>query len=287
MSDSYAVPNHEYVVYIDESGDPGLETVFPVDPDGASEWLCFSAIVIDRKREAETVSWLQEIRRQAKITQGPSLHFRLLTPDRKREVCQFFATKELRGFVVCCHKVNMRQHRNERAAKIPSKQWFYNWCSRLLLERVTDWVERHSVKTFGSPRHAKIIFSESGKHSYSQTRAYYFILRQQARSGSTYLQRRQIKPSVLDWRLVESKPHQQSAGLQIADSFVSAFYQAVDFNKARPWTTEYAELLKPRMARENGLIADYGVTLWPFWRKDRRVLLNEQKKIFRFYGEGI
>jgi hypothetical protein len=131
----------------------------------------------------------------------------------------------------------------------------------------------------------KVVFSERGGMAYSQTKAYHFLLKQQASSGTTYLKAREVKWSVMNWRLVEARPHQQVAGLQIADAVVSAFYQAVDALGPTKWNTTPAKLLKPRVASSKGIIADYGVTLWPTppWKAK---LTPEQKEIFAFYGYG-
>jgi hypothetical protein len=122
----------------------------------------------------------------------------------------------------------MSGHTNPRAARIPSQQPFFNWCIRLLLERVTDWCERRALKYYNEPRHVKLIFSKRGGLAYSQTKAYLEYLKPEAVAGSTYLRNREIRPSVVDWRLVEAIPHRSSAGVQIADSVASAFYQAAD-----------------------------------------------------------
>jgi hypothetical protein len=39
MPADHYIPEYHYVAYVDESGDPGLDTVKPIDPGGASEWL--------------------------------------------------------------------------------------------------------------------------------------------------------------------------------------------------------------------------------------------------------
>jgi len=278
--------DYQFVVYVDEAGDAGLQKVRPIDPNGSSEWLVMSAIVIDRRRQLEVVSWVREIRNALRITQGPALHFRKLSNDRRIAVCQHFAQQPLRGFVMMSNKKNMRQHRNVAAERMSSKQWFYNWCVRLLLERVTDWCEEYSIQKYGEPRLAKIIFSESGKHSYEQTKAYYYLLKRQARAGSTYLNKREIKHSVLDYRLVEKRRSDQIAGLQIADTFASAFNQSVDCFGTTPWNPDFAKLLKPRIATKKGLVENFGLTLWPIPYFQAN-LNPRQKIIFRHYGFSI
>lgn len=275
--------DYEYIAYIDEAGDPGLNRVQPTDPNGASEWLTISAIVIRAKNEPETVEWVKSIRKAINARQGPNLHFRKLSDVRKTKACATLAELPVRAFCVCSNKKNMRRHNNPRASKIPSQEWFYNWCIRLVLERVSDWCKRHSIKESGAVRRAKVIFSERGGHSYSQTKAYQYYIGQQSQSGTLYLQKRDIKWDVLDWSLMESQPHHQSAGLQLADIVASAFYQAADAHGPRKWNAEHAKQLYKILPTENGSRADYSVALQPYphWKAN---LSSRQQAIFEYYG---
>lgn len=45
MSAASLTPDYEYVAYIDESGDQGLQKVKPLDPGGSSEWLIVSGVM--------------------------------------------------------------------------------------------------------------------------------------------------------------------------------------------------------------------------------------------------
>ena len=40
-------PPYHYVAYVDESGDPGIERVRPIDNPGGSEWLIMGAMLIE------------------------------------------------------------------------------------------------------------------------------------------------------------------------------------------------------------------------------------------------
>ena len=191
-----------------------------------------------------------------------------------------------RFFVLASNKKNMRGYRNPRAEAgggyLQSSLMFYNFCIRLLLERVTDYCERRSIREFGSVKKVRVVFSQRGGLSYGQTAAYAELLRMQARAGTSYLQKRQIKWQVLDGSLIQPSNHSQVAGLQIADAVASSFFQAADLLDCRN-DTRYAEALRPLVATENGSCADYGVCLQPTppWKAK---LLPAQKRIFEFYG---
>lgn len=274
---------YQYILYIDEAGDDGLTRVKPIDPDGASEWLCISGFLISRSFEGDVVEWVKGIREDINARQGPALHFRDLSPTKKARACEIVAGLPGRAFAVCSHKPNMKGHRNERAAARRGKQWFYNYCVRLLMERVTDICMRSSQKRFnGEVRPIRVIFSQRGGHSYGQTKAYWEILKAQASGGSTYLNKREIRHQTLRFGLVEYVPHAQVAGLQLADVVASAFFQAVDANGPR-WDTSFAEALAPIMAKERGVVADFGLVMQPT-RTDEITLTDKQRYIFQHYG---
>jgi hypothetical protein len=240
-----------YIAYIDEAGDPGLKKVRPLDPDGSSEWLMLSAVVMRCKWEENIVDWVDTIRTGLGIRQRRDLHYRTLSPTRRRVAAARIGELPLRGFVLCSNKKNMCGHHNPRAARIPSQEWFYNWCLRLLLERVTAFCAERTAKDYGETRKLKIEFSRRGGHRYSQTRAYSQYLRHQHQAGSVYLTKRVPVMEVLETDLMEDHPHRARAGLQLADVVASAFYQAADCLGPGEWDVEPALALQRIMAREN------------------------------------
>lgn len=276
-------PEYGYIAYIDEAGDPGLNKVRPIDEGGASEWLILSAVVIRAKWEPDVVDWVDRIRTSIGVTQRRHLHYRDLSPTRKIAVASSIVELPLRGFALCSNKKNMRQHRNHHAAKIPSQQWFYNWCLRLLLERVTAFCDQRTMRDYSERKLIKIEFSRRGGLRYSQTRAYQSYLKFQQEGDKIYLQKRQPVTKMLNTDLMEDHPHYVRAGLQLADAIASSFYQAVDSLGPGTWLVAPAQQLAPIMTKENGQWSDFGVALQPTpgWRAQ---LTPEQKQIFRFYG---
>jgi len=272
-----------YIAYIDEAGDPGLKRVRPLDDNGASEWLVLSAVVMKASREPVVLGWVQDIIKDLGIKQRNDLHYRTLSPTRKVVAGSTIATLPLRGFAVCSNKKNMRGHTNSRAAKVSSQQWFYNWCVRLLLERVTAFCEARTMHDYGERRLIKIEFSERGGHRYSQTSAYQYYLKHQQQGGQIYLKKREPVMAMLDWNFMEAHPHGERAGLQLADYVGSAFYQAIDCGGDGAWNIEPAKSIAPIMAKEASSAKDFGVALFPTppWRGD---LTPKQKQIFEFYG---
>lgn len=281
MTNAYTEP-YEYVLFVDEAGDDGLKRVRPIDDVGASEWLCIAGLLVRADNEAAVVDWVREIRKDIASTQAPALHFKKLSPTKRRKACELLADKPVVGFVVCSNKKNMRGWTNPRAASLGVKQWYYNYCVRILMERVTAFCARDSIKNYGEKRIIKVVFSERGGHSYGQTKAYWQLLKMQASAGTTYLNKRNIDFDLLRYRLVDYIPHTQMAGLQLADVIVSSFYTACDVldvsNDPVP-----AKFFCHRMAREGGIAADFGVVLQPTPPR-RAELTPRQQVIFRYYG---
>ncbi len=143
----------------------------------------------------------------------------------------------LRGFAICSNKKNMRDYKNARASKIPSQQWFYNWCIRLLLERVTAFCAGRTMADHGKQLPVKIEFSERGGVRYSQTAAYQYYLKLQQEGNNIYLKKREPVTKMLDWHLMEAHPHAERAGLQLSDFVASSFYQAIDCLGPGEWDT--------------------------------------------------
>jgi hypothetical protein len=287
MSDSHPPPPYYYIAFIDEAGDPGISRVKPIDPVGGSEWLVIGGVVIKARHEAEPVKWVRSILTNIGLGQRRELHFRDLAEWRKPLVCREVAAQQLRIFAMLSNKKNMRGHTNPRAeAKanpLTSKQYFYNYCVRLILERITDYCYRHSMHFFGEPRRVKVIFSQRGGHSYGHTIAYSEILKIQSRAKTTFLDKRTINWQMVDLNLFEVLEHKANAGLQLADIVASSFYQAVDILPPTNWNPSYAKLLKPRVATEHSFHHDYGVAFQPT-PPYRASLLKKQKEILEFYG---
>ncbi|QMU60050.1 MAG: DUF3800 domain-containing protein [Boseongicola sp.] len=99
--------------------------------------------------EADVVDWVRDIRNTIDARQGAALHYRNLSPSKKDSACRALSNLPVRAFAVCSHKLNMKGHNNNRAAKRGGKQWFYNYCVRILMERATtlcanDCLRNHS-----------------------------------------------------------------------------------------------------------------------------------------------
>lgn len=74
---------------------------------------------------------------------------------------------------------------------------FYNWCMRLLLERVTAWVESWSLQNNIDLQGMKVIFAERG-HDWEHFFKYVDLLRMQKQSDTLYLKGPGLHEALLD-----------------------------------------------------------------------------------------
>jgi hypothetical protein len=274
-------PTYEYVLYIDEAGDPGIERVRPIDPKGSTEWFVLAGSLYNASEVSRSVSFVKRQVTELRIRGRGDMHFRELSDGKKKLICSALSEEPSLNFVVASNKRNMRKYRNARAAAvnpgISSGQVIYNYCTRLLLERVSDHVLKDSNLKFGEPKTVRVVFSKRGGHNYPHLFGYLKLARYQSIHGLLELKRRDFKWQVLDDRLFETKPHWFYEGLQVADVVASSFYRAIDVLDVQQ-TTEFADILIPTLAKENEDISDYGLKLLP--EPEEVQLLPRQKEIF-------
>jgi len=169
---------------------------------------------------------------------------------------------------------------------------FYNWCLRLLFERVTAWCDRRAAKDDLPSKTVKVVFSERGGHDYHHLRAYFDLLDQQSRSGFGYKLKRKIVADILDPNEIEVRRADDLAGLQLADISASAFFQAVntkDDDDLKP-----ASALKGRVARDASAreAAEFGLLRLPFPHhgdipEASRPVFSEHGYHFKVAGPGL
>ena len=284
-----AQPEYRYIAYIDEAGDPGIKRVLPLTPGGSSEWLIVAAVLVQSELESEIPSWIRELTSALNSHQLGDIHFQRLNDRRKRIACEFICDKNIRLFVVASNKQNMQGHQNPRASSVPSDNWFYCWITRILLERVTDYVYKNSIKKYGEPKKVKIEYSERGGLKYSQMKAYYEWLKIKGSGGKIlpYLPFGDFQYSVLHKDLMKVYNHAERDGLKLPDIVASSFFKAVDVHQTSGCDPQFAQLLGRRMAKapDTGQVAGYGLKLIPNWKTlDQFNVREEQRAIFRYFG---
>lgn len=280
-------PDYDYVAYIDESGDQGLQRVKPIDPQGSSEWLVVSAVLIRKENEAGAPQWVSDMVGKLDSPQLRTIHFRKLDPPwRKKIVCEEMAALPLRCFAVCSNKKNMRGYENPFAAQVPSQNWFYCWLTRVLLEKVTHFVAADSRRRYHEVRRVKLVYSRAGGLRYGQMAAYYEWIRQRRIGNNQVLFWGDLEYDTIHSHLLEVRDQFSEPPLALADIVASAFFKACDKHDTGGCDIEFAQCLSPRMAKipntKFGRVSGYGVKLLPGWKK--AALDPDQQEIFKHFG---
>lgn len=268
-------------VYIDEAGDPGVRDGLKYY-DTRHEWLCLAAYVVRTSNDGQLVEWVRELRSAANSRQAGALHYHRITAERRQHVCETLAQKPARAFVVASHKSNMREYVNPRIGTKLAADKFYNWAFRLLLERVTEWGERWLLENAGAVEPLRLIMAGRGGHDYDHLFSYIDLLRMQVEARTLFLKGKGLHPTLLDRTRWKIAPAETMAGLQLADTVVSAFGQAV--NSASPsYDIEPAKALRPILAADKrGCVADKGLMALPF--RHQGTIPEPARPIFEHYG---
>jgi hypothetical protein len=177
-----------YIAYIDEAGDLGLKSIRTRCRRGASEWLIMAAIVVRAEREYELNGRVRQVIASLDQHQAKQLHFRQLPEHKKGSVCRQLAAMDVRIFVFISHKRNMQNYRNLHAERsgVNRTAWSYAWYSRVLMESVTDYCGRRSLKDYGSRHLVRCEFSQTGGVKLDELRAYYKYIKDQAALGLSF-----------------------------------------------------------------------------------------------------
>lgn len=279
---------HQYTLFVDEAGDDKVERLKPDFPNGNSEWLCLGGYLVRTEYENEL-----EERRNSLITSiggqsGQALHFRNYNSKNRAKICRGLAAYRGRAFVVCSYKKTMLGYRNPRAEAVgnvsSNRQHLYNFVTRLLLERVTEFVAADAKeKNIAKPK-LRIVMASRRGHHFGHFKAYVLQLIHQATAGSTFLDTRVVEHSVLSYNLIERCSASSHPGLQLADAVVSSVFQSIEQNSPH-YGERPAELLRCVIAGKSRWSGgplfrnNMGLTIYPA-KKAANMISEDQKKFF-------
>lgn len=289
-----------YIAYIDESGDPGLRQT-------ASDWFIPSAAVIRTEDVALPREWISSIKSPMKNQKRADLHFTKLNPGMKARACKMLASLPVKCLTNISRKANMLHHRNlaaeNRPARrqyrddgtwfiLPQNDWFQNWMTKLLVERITWFCAKSSLRRYGRLRTVEIVIGTRDGF-YIDDFIDYLKLDQSNELNGTSTLKFHPNWNVIDWEKISEAPAANVPGLQLADIVCGAFLHAVDKKRygtcnpqyAKELITLFPEGVKPGIPYTKEEKSDYSVSAWPRpLNKGNRPLTDDQWEIFRHYG---
>lgn len=244
-----------FTVYIDEAGDEGFGKLAAGPVGGQSRWLALGACVVTRENDLKLPTWRDAILARFPRRQTRDLHFRNLKHDQKIVVCQEMAKLPIGICVTLSHKVTIPGGRYEKTFK--QSGYLYNYLIRWLLERISRACFQKS-----SPENCKIriVFSRRGGTNYQGMIDYFKLMR----DGNEVMRpARRIVWDTIDFADIFVENHSKWAGLQFADCATSAYFNAVEPNFYGNYEPSYANILTPRLLKENGTALNAGLTIVP------------------------
>lgn len=278
---------YQYILYVDEAGDDKVNNLKPDHPNGNSEWLCLGGYLVMSEDETLLEQRRDGIYKSFGGMVGNPLHFRKCKPWNRLKICSLLAKQSARAFVVCSFKKTMVGHNNQRAAASgndsSNRQYLYNFVSRLLLERVSEFVVDHAKREGILNPKVKIIMASRKGHHFGHFKAYVLQLIRQATAKTTYLKAKEIDPDIFQYDLIDRFPASTLAGLQLADAVVSATFQSIEQSsphyKDKPALRLNAIFAgKQRWSGGPAFKNNLGMTVFP--TKGSPVFLTEDQKSF-------
>lgn len=247
--------DHSFVVFIDESGDEGFS--FPTEerPNGSSQWFVISAAIFHESTEPLHTKRIDEIKRLLNVDAKKPLHFRDLKHEKRVAYARIASQFQMLLVSVLIHKPSLY------APKFSRPHQLYWHASQLLLERVS-WACRQrfndasAAKCTGNGT-ARVVFSNRRTMPYDRLKNYFREL--MATGGHS------IDWSVIDLDQIETYPHDQRRGLQVADLVASAFFYAVEPNRFGNAEDRYVREIRTRIFKwsEKERRLGSGLKVWP------------------------
>ncbi|CAM5768878.1 DUF3800 domain-containing protein [Bosea minatitlanensis] len=103
-----------FLLFIDEAGDDGTDTVRPIDENGSSEFFILAGVLIRVHRRNELLDSVNAAKRLAQLRPEQELHFRDVAAEAQISVIRELARFNAGLVAVVSNKRNMRQYRNKR-----------------------------------------------------------------------------------------------------------------------------------------------------------------------------
>ncbi len=236
----------KYTLFVDESGDMGIQKIRSDSTSGASPYMVLGAVMVENSLKENLCETLKEIQKEIG---KETLHCKTLEHRARVYFAQQISGQDVILFGLISTKKTLRTYR-EHIGGDPKK--YYNKCAQYLLERVGMFMQGRGIEKDD----LRIIF-EKANVDYKAMRNYISTCRENPKHiKTTYL--RYINPALISPCKKNEEPL-----LQIADLLAHALYQCVHKTDQNHKITEtrYLKELSPRFFGnpENDLIVGWGI----------------------------
>jgi len=228
----------EFIVYIDESGDEGLD----FSPGKSKRWFILAAALYPANTERGILKMLDSVRETLKKPSDPNnryyFHWYKLKHEHKIVLTHAIANSDVR--IV---SIRVDKHKLYETGRWAERENLYWYATKFLLERVS-WECGVLQKTLRlAHKRAVVCFSNRGNMKYENLRNYLRRLKSNAEQGR---RTSNISWSVIDPDRILTYPPTQRAGLQVVDAICGAFYNACVENSFGFCESSYLRILESK-----------------------------------------
>ncbi|UXN06400.1 DUF3800 domain-containing protein [Bartonella sp. HY761] len=204
-----------YTIFIDESGEAGIENVRSESIDGASPYMTLGACLIANRDREVIENTLVEVRTQLR---KKSLHCSDLNHYQIIHYTRQIIKLNMHLFGFISRKETLRGYK--RRIDDNSKM-YYNKCVQYLLERVGWFMQLHQIP----PENLDIVFEEARSVDYEKMRKFLRACQSKPNHENTK------KLQYIDIKKITVKKKSEEPLLELADLVAHALYKCVDKHK--------------------------------------------------------
>ena len=218
---------NEYNIYIDESGDEGINK--------GSKYFILTAIIIKKEKDLEISRIVDDIKKNLEMNVDKQLHWKFLRGfPNKKMILESIKDKDITiiNVIVDTYSIKYIESNN-----------IYNYFSGYLFERICWFMKENNAL-------ANINISSRGNLSKNEL--------------SNHINSNNHKKYEIDGSCIKSIkiiPNERKKLLQLADCCCSALFQALKNNNTQYF--EFIKIIKNRLYKRNNKIISYGLKLVP------------------------
>jgi len=227
--------HNNYTLYIDESGDAGINKVRTRTVAGASPYMTMGGVLVPDIKSKTITENLNEFRQ--KITKQPNLHCKNIRHEQKVRFSQFLNNQKVLCFGVVSLKSTLGNYKEDIEG---DSSLYYNKCAQYLLERLGIFLSTHNI-----PKDNINIIFEEGNFNYGKLKGLIAACqRKPIHANSEYLKN-------IDVNLIDKKDKKDEPLLQLSDLVAHSLYKAVYGGEYNVYEPRYLECIRNKFFKKD------------------------------------